>query len=263
VQLHELRLGRNALGDEGAAALAPGLSHSALSLLSLSGCEISAEGARAVANAIEGHRTLRSLSLADNRLEGADGCRAAQRLVLGCGPLQRLWLGGNPLGPAAFDALAPAGAHHAARLTHLWLERSAAGAAGPGVARLLRASMGTLQSLWLGGNRLLDDAAVALASVLLGETRVLSLLPAPVPSSSFLRPTHLLPCSLPQARAAAPSRCSSCGSSTTSSPSRARSRSSRRAADANRPVTAWNALCSLRVAVLACVRACVRACFAC
>jgi len=180
-EVRELRLAHNRLSDSGAAALALGLQrNTSLLKLSLGHNGIRARGVQEIASALALHESLAELSLADNALQGPVGCEAIRQLLTHARSLQQLPLGGNKLGVQIFATLGelkppPHPTSRLVRLRSLGLERTASGLAGCHAAILIAASQLALEQLYLGGNRLRDDAAVALATSLRSNRTLLRL----------------------------------------------------------------------------------------
>jgi Ran GTPase-activating protein (RanGAP) involved in mRNA processing and transport len=140
--LVSLHLGRNALGDEGAAVLAEGLRWAALERLDLHDCGVGEAGCRRLGEA----------------LHVRERCAGGATIAL--------LLDGNPIGNAGLVALATAAAHgpHALPVAELSVEGCSVGEAGvaalAGAAQQPGSSWAALRTLRLGSNRLRDASCI-------------------------------------------------------------------------------------------------------
>ncbi len=142
--LVSLHLGRNALGDEGAAILAEGLRWAALERLDLRECGVGEAGCRRLGEALHARERCT-----------ADGASLA------------LLLDGNPLGNAGLAALATAAANGPHALPVAELSAEGCGVGDAGVAALAAAaqqpgsSWAALRTLRLGSNYVRDAGCLA------------------------------------------------------------------------------------------------------
>lgn len=169
--LTTLLLPGNAIGDELAAVLAPGLADNrTLTCLDLSHNHLSAKGAALLIDAVLGESASGSvvvqLSLADNLL-GPEAGSSLSRLLSTCESLERLDVGMNALGEAAPGVLEAA--TESCSLTHLRLASCSVGkeqsaAFGAALAALVGVRCpGTLESVDVNNNEIGDETASALA----------------------------------------------------------------------------------------------------
>jgi len=137
-----VRLQESDLGNEGASALATGLtqnSASAVRSLELSSNSIGEEGAQQLAALLSASTSLTRLDLTSNKL-GARGTRAVMMSL-----------------------------HHNSTLTALSLRDNDVMEAGAAAVAAALEINGTLSTLWLGKNRIGDEGVVAIASALVAN----------------------------------------------------------------------------------------------
>lgn len=163
-RLRTLYLGCNRIGPEGTAALADRLSgDQSVRALWLKRNPIGEAGVRALAQMLTWNSSLRTLDLVNTGLSAASLEVLVEALTSRDVPLERLFLGGNGLGPAAAPLLARLITEAGVRelylpANHLGDEGAAVLAAAADPARPVR--------LGLGGNGIGPDGATALAAVL-------------------------------------------------------------------------------------------------
>ena len=155
----------NAIGDDGAVALAKALHHnSTLQKLYLRYNSISDDGAVALAETLHHNSTLQELHLASNSISD-DGAVALAETLHHNSTLQKLYLLYNSISDDGAVALAET-LHHNSTLQELHLASNSISDDGAvALAKALRHNS-TLQELHLSNNSISDDGAEALAKAL-------------------------------------------------------------------------------------------------
>jgi Ran GTPase-activating protein (RanGAP) involved in mRNA processing and transport len=182
-----LYLGCNRIGGEGAATLARRLaSDSGVRALWLKRNPVGDTGARALAGMLRSNHTIRTLDLVNTGIT-ADGLSVLlAALLVRPRPLERLYLGGNGLGPSTAGLLAAL--IRDAGVRELYLTSNHLGDAG--VAVLAGAASASKPvCLGLGGNGIGPEGALALAAAL-GGVEALELGRAPSERALGAPPNH-------------------------------------------------------------------------